>query len=153
MAKKPMTQADKQAAANLRREWIKWQDARMRQGLGRKSQLEAAGDMGITQGAVSQYLNETMPLGTEAVLKFAQLLGVHPGEIRQDFRYSRTPGFEPPIDPEALRLAEAIQSLPPASRAHLQAVTRAFTESQAVGPWDEKTERRKPGEGKAVRRE
>lgn len=48
-------------------------------------------------------------------------------------------------DPDALRLAEAIQSLPPESRAHLQAVTRAFTESQAVAPWDGKTERRKGG--------
>ena len=46
----------------------------------------------------------------------------------------------PGLDPEALRLAEAIQSLPPESRAHLQAVTRAFTESQA---WDGKLERRK----------
>lgn len=53
------------------------------------------------------------------------------------------PLAEPNIDPEALRLAEAIQRLPPDTRAHLQAVTRAFTESQ---PWDGKLERRKEGE-------
>ncbi len=143
MAKKAMTNEDKKAAANLRREWFKWQHARRQEGVGKESQLAAAIEMGMTQGAVSQYLNGTTPLGIEAVLKFAQLLGIHPTKIREDFRYGTAPGFQAHPDPEVLALAETIQGLPPDSRAHLQAVADAFTKSLAVEPWDRKTERRK----------
>lgn len=38
----------------------------------------------MTQAAVSQYLRGTIPLGYGATLKFAQLLGVSPSEIRPD---------------------------------------------------------------------
>lgn len=45
------------------------------------TQEKAAELMGMTQGGVSHYLNGRNPLGLEMVLKFANLLQVHPSEI------------------------------------------------------------------------
>lgn len=50
---------------------------------------------------------------------------------------------EPPTyDAETLRVARAIESLPPKSRVALQTVLDAFAKS---APWDGEVERRKPG--------
>lgn len=66
MTRKPLSNADKAAAINLRRIWDDRKDA-----LG-LTQDSAADKMGFgTQGAVSHYLNGYTPLNTDAVLKFA----------------------------------------------------------------------------------
>lgn len=79
MTRKPLSNADKAAAINLRRIWDDRKDA-----LG-LTQDSAADKMGFgTQGAVSHYLNGYTPLNTDAVLKFAALLKVSPTEIRPD---------------------------------------------------------------------
>jgi transcriptional regulator with XRE-family HTH domain len=77
------TAADKMAARRLKAIW----DNRLA-----KARLEghawtqetAGAEMGITQGAISQYLNGDIRLGYGAVLKFAKFLGVAPTEIRDD---------------------------------------------------------------------
>jgi transcriptional regulator with XRE-family HTH domain len=45
------------------------------------TQESAAGKLGLTQGAVFQYLNGKIPLNTDAVLAFSALLQVDPSEI------------------------------------------------------------------------
>ena len=45
------------------------------------TQIEAAGKLGWTQGAFSQYLNGITDLGPAAVVKLANFLGVDPTEI------------------------------------------------------------------------
>lgn len=77
MVKRCITQADREAAANLKRIF----EAQKR-------------DMGLTQvklrdltgfkqqSAVSQYLNAIIPLGSEAIFRFAQALNVSPTEIK-----------------------------------------------------------------------
>ena len=76
MKRKPLSDADRAAAANLRRLW----DAKKAKlGL---TQDKAAAELGFgTQGAVSHYLNAYTPLNTDTVLKFAALLKVSPSEI------------------------------------------------------------------------
>lgn len=79
MKRKPLSQADQAAAANLRRLWEE-----KKSGLG-LTQEKAAEEMGFkTQAAVSHYLSGYTPLNTDAVLKFAALLNVHPSQIRED---------------------------------------------------------------------
>ncbi|WP_435102305.1 LexA family transcriptional regulator [Arhodomonas sp. AD133] len=65
----------REAARRLRQLWD-----RKRHSLGLTQ--ESAGErMGMTQGAVGQYLNGRIPLNPKATLQFARLLGVHPTEI------------------------------------------------------------------------
>ncbi len=87
MKDKELTPADKQGAQNLRRIWEEWQRQRVQQGEKRLSQEKVGAILGMTQGAVSQYLNGTTPLGIKAVLDFAHLFTVHPADIRPDFAY------------------------------------------------------------------
>lgn len=76
MARRELTGAERQAAANLLRLWNEKKDA-----LG-LTQEAAAFQLGFrTQGAVSHYLHARAALNTDAVLKFARLLGVRPAEI------------------------------------------------------------------------
>lgn len=73
-----LTQADVQAAANLRAIWNrKARDLNL-------TQAGAASSLGIGQSAVSQYLNARIPLGVAITLKWAALLEVDPTEIRPD---------------------------------------------------------------------
>lgn len=68
--------AEKQAQGNLRRIW---DEKREQLGL---TQEGAAHRLGWkNQSAVNQYINGVIPLNTEATLKFAGLLQVHPREI------------------------------------------------------------------------
>ncbi len=53
------------------------------------TQEKAAYALGYrTQGAVHQYLHGIIPLGTNAVIRWAKLLGVSPDEIRPDMKDS-----------------------------------------------------------------
>lgn len=79
MKRKPLSEPDKLAAANLRRIW---DEKKLELGL---TQDKAAEAMGFTtQGAVSHYLNGYLPINTDNLLKFAALLGVQPSAIRPD---------------------------------------------------------------------
>ncbi len=75
--------ADKRAADKLRRIWdAKLAEAKLR-GHG-WTQETAGAAMGMTQGAVSQFLRGYAPLGYGPLLKFADFLKVIPAEIRDD---------------------------------------------------------------------
>jgi transcriptional regulator with XRE-family HTH domain len=78
------TETDRHYADVLKALWNrKLAEARSQ---GKKWTQESAGaEMGMTQGAVSQYLNGEISLGLDATFKFANFLGVDPLEIRDDF--------------------------------------------------------------------
>jgi transcriptional regulator with XRE-family HTH domain len=80
--------------------------------------------------------------------RLARTLGMsHDDLVRGEPRRPGLPVRDetPAYDPETLRVAQAIQSLPPKSRVALQTVLDAFAKS---APWDEVTERRGGKEGK-----
>ena len=77
------TAADIEAAKRLRRLWDD-RLARAKTAGTSWSQESAGAEMGMTQGAVSQYLAGAIPLGYGAVLKFARFLGVAATDIRRD---------------------------------------------------------------------
>lgn len=90
MKRKPLSQADQAAAANLRR---LWDEKKKDLGL---TQEKAAGTLGFgTQAAVSHYLSGYTPLNTDAVLKFAALLKVQPSQIRADIGDLLAPASRP----------------------------------------------------------
>lgn len=68
-----------QKTENLRRIWNK------KKGEMQFTQVTAAKALDWTQGAISHYLNNVVPLGPTAVLKFANFLGVDPTEIDPDY--------------------------------------------------------------------
>lgn len=51
-----------------------------------------AGAKGLTQGAISQYINGKAPLNLKAVLKFASFLECDPRSIRRDLPELAIPG-------------------------------------------------------------
>lgn len=72
------TPADVAAAAKLKLEW----QARARSlGL---TQDQVADELGITQGAVSQYLNGKIPMNYRTLLVFCRLLGINDTDVRRD---------------------------------------------------------------------
>jgi transcriptional regulator with XRE-family HTH domain len=72
------TKADLQAASRLK---ALWKDRAKGLGLTQERMAEI---MDVTQGAVSQYINGAIPLNYNAVLAFANALGVLPTDIRSD---------------------------------------------------------------------
>lgn len=74
MPAKPLTELQKAESAKLRELFTKWQhDVAQRDGK-KPSQLYAAEQLEITQGALNQYLNGKIPLNMDAALNFAKLL-------------------------------------------------------------------------------
>ncbi len=72
------TKRDEAAAAKLKAEW----SARAR-GLG-LTQEKMADELGITQGAVSQYLNGRIPMNYRTLKAFSAALGIEDTDIRND---------------------------------------------------------------------
>lgn len=72
------TKRDEAAAARLKAEW----SARAR-GLG-LTQEKMADELGITQGAVSQYLNGRIPMNYRTLKAFSAALGIEDTDIRDD---------------------------------------------------------------------
>ncbi len=73
--KRLLTPSERSWQQNLRRIW----DAKKREL--KLTQESAGAAMGITQGAVGQYLNGVIPLNTNSKLRFAEILRVPPSEI------------------------------------------------------------------------
>ena len=97
--KKPRPSQD-DAATRLRSIW----DSKKRElGL---TQEEAGARMGMTQGAVWQYLNGRIQLNTAAALKFARLLEVSPSEILGDDWFDELANTQPKDKPSDLPLSE-----------------------------------------------
>ena len=110
-----ITTKDREAASKLRALWNDFK--KKNPGV---SQETAGAKIGYTQAAFSQYLQCKIALGTDAVLKFAGLLGVTPGAIRSDLAsapISSAHKAEEPapaygLAPEALEIARAWSALP-----------------------------------------
>lgn len=82
------TMPDRQVAENLRRELESWKrKERQREGKA-PSQQEIGHRLGMTQGAVSQYLNAKIHIGTDALLKWSNLLNIPPQKIDPAFTYT-----------------------------------------------------------------
>jgi len=76
MTQRIITDADKDAAKRLRAIWeSKKQELKL-------TQLAVANEIGTSQSAISQYLNGTIALNTDAVIVFAKLLQCEPKDIR-----------------------------------------------------------------------
>ncbi|GEM_PF-6060066 len=80
MAERTITDADRKAAANLKRIWLKHKEHHAE-----ATQAYIAEKLGWTQGAFGQYANGQVPLGVRATLLLAQFFDVDPKEIRNDF--------------------------------------------------------------------
>ena len=82
--------SDRRAAENLKRLFDHWQAARGRVSGRTPSQSDLAARVGVSQGAISQFLRGRTRIGAEMTLRLADALGVHPGEIRDDLPYPDT---------------------------------------------------------------
>jgi len=89
--KRTITEKHVRASANLKRIW---QDRKQVDKSLTQEKIAERLD-GITQGAVSQYMNATMALNAEAILKFAVLFDVSPDDIWPDFYEDFAGGKEP----------------------------------------------------------
>lgn len=69
------------------------------------TQAQAGKEMGIKQTLVSHYLSGRKPLGTDALLRWARLLGVSPLDIQPEFEYrDMIPGKLSPVQIEVATL-------------------------------------------------
>lgn len=98
-----ITQDDLEAARRLRDQW----NARQRE---RGFTQETASDaLGMTQGAVSQYLNGRLALGVAATIRFARFLNCQPTDIRPDYEHM----LATRLSLEAYELATQWDAIPP----------------------------------------
>jgi transcriptional regulator with XRE-family HTH domain len=116
-----ITPADKEAAARLMAIWNREKKDR---GF---TQVDAGADLGMSQGAISQYLNADMALGVAATLKFARYLDVQPSEIRPDYDILLTVGTD--LSREAIELAYLWQEIPDVNyRIYFQKLIAGWTD-------------------------
>lgn len=104
--KRNITDADIEAAQRLS---VLWEAYKARTG---ESQEVAGEKIGLSQAVFSQYLNAVIALNTEATLKFALLLGVHPREIRPEIDQLLRGTDVDTITPEAAKVAKVFDAMP-----------------------------------------
>jgi transcriptional regulator with XRE-family HTH domain len=79
----PLTKEQQADAARLKQAFVSWQ--RLCEARGRPSseysQKAVAEQLGITQGALSQFLNAHTPLHAALLLRVSKIIGVNPGVI------------------------------------------------------------------------
>jgi len=126
--KRNFSAADRLAASNLAEIW------KLKSSALSLTQEKAAGDLGMTQGAVSQYLHGKVPLRIVAAIKFAKLLKVKPTEIREDLRELTSE-----LTPEALDFAQRFSKLKPEQQKKFEAIlllaADAVPDSKISGEW------------------
>ena len=118
--KRIMTPQDKQAATNLYRIW---NDKKRSLGL---TQEKASERLGISQSGFSQYVLGKVRLGDSILLKFSELLGVSPTDIREEFQYNLSKKTD--LTADAMKLAEIYQRLPPEFKTAVFGVATSFLE-------------------------
>ena len=109
--KRELTPREKTAAANLKRIWDEKSKESVAAGGKRLFQKEVAAVLGVGQSMISQYLNGTTRIGTDAILRFASFLKVRPTDIDPEFEYSSLVPGQLPSD--AIEIAVIWNSLPP----------------------------------------
>lgn len=115
----PLTPKARVAQQNLLRLWRGWrQDTGMRQ-------ADLAEMMGVGQSVVSQYLHGRISLNTDAVLRFADALGVSHDEIWPGIVPANR-AVEDVLSPDTVSLAREIERLSERDRKVVQAVISKF---------------------------
>jgi transcriptional regulator with XRE-family HTH domain len=131
VAKRELTQAERECAERLRRIW-----ERKRQALELTQEKVAYACGWTTQGAFGHYLQGKNPLNIDAVFKLARVLEVDPREIMPEL-HEILMEFFPEIggvgdsrllSEEVLRVALAMQALPSKDRASLQKIVDALAQ-------------------------
>lgn len=136
-SKRNWTPADREATARLKSAWAAWQARHPK-----VTQAQAAPGMGITQSALSQYLQGKVPMRSEAAFKIARFLGVDPRELRPDLEQKlarphvaeRTAEYAALPD-EALDLARAWLSLPTSRREFYRQTIWLEAAARKLLPW------------------
>jgi len=123
--KRNITDEQKEAAKRLKRIW---DQKRETLGITQEKAAELSG--WANASAVSQYLNGTVALNVEAVLRFAKLLKCHPTEIMPELeellpKAAVQAATEDKAE-EALKLALSILELPSSQRAALLKISNAL---------------------------
>ena len=114
MTQRIITDADKDAAKRLRAIWeSKKQELKL-------TQVTVADEIGTSQSAISQYLNGTIALNTDAVLVFAKLLQCAPKDIR-------------PVLGRKLRIKQIYKRSIPVVRSSTGAVLNRHIEAKYIG--------------------
>jgi transcriptional regulator with XRE-family HTH domain len=99
----------------------------------------------VSRASVSDWLNgKTKTMGGEPLALAALALGVNAVWLATGRGRMRV--VSEPYDPEVQAVAEAIQSLSPPDRAHLQAVADSFVKSAQLIPWKEGDPGRRKGD-------
>lgn len=131
VAKRELTEPERDCAARLRRIW-----ERKRLALGLTQEKVAYACGWSTQGAFGHYLQGKNPLNIDAVFRLARVLEVDPREIMPGLHemllsfFPELGGSTPlPLSEEVVRVALAIQSLPAKDRASLQKIVDALAQS------------------------
>lgn len=79
MKRRELTNREKACATRLKALWL---EKKHREGL---SQEKAGEALGMSAGALNQYLNGKIPLNTDVTFRFAQYFGVPPQEINPEW--------------------------------------------------------------------
>lgn len=134
VARRELTDIERDNAARLRRVWER---KRLSLGLTQEKVAHACG--WSTQGAFGHYLQGKNPLNIDAVFRLARVLEVDPRDIMPELHemlvsfFPEIGGAESslPVSDEVMRVAMAIQALPPKDRASLSKIVDAL--AQQVG--------------------
>lgn len=136
--RRELTSEEMQWAANLKRLWLS--RARNPKTNRRLSQEEAAERAGwVAQSTVSQYINGVIPLNTDAILKFAELIPCAPSDINPslskvapklwrvnepDAEYSNEHTITPPPTSEEQEVLQTLRQASPEEREYLMQIFR-----------------------------
>ena len=114
MTQRIITDADRDAAKRLRAIWeAKKQELKL-------TQVTVADEIGTSQSAISQYLNGTIALNTDAVLVFAKLLQCEPKDIR-------------PVLGRKLRIKQIYKRRIPVMRSSTGAILNKHIDAKYIG--------------------
>jgi len=134
--RRPLTAGEQRAARKLKDAWQKCK--RKDKGI---TQEHIAGELEVTQGTVSHYMNGQIPLNFETLLKFATILKFNPSDIYPEIipynmRLFIKQGFmeRSAENMESLRIAEDIESLPSDQRAALRVYLQALVNKNEDTP-------------------
>lgn len=103
------------------------------------TQQQAAEKLGVTAATVSQYLHGVIPLGTDAILRWAKLLGVEVTDIRPDMKKSldklgpiMAQSDNEPIElsPDELEWVQLLRQLSPEEQRVMRRAVAALAQSK-----------------------
>ena len=129
--RKKLSVEQTEAARRLR---LLWRERKESLGL---TQQRAAELLGVSAATVSQYLHGVIPLGTDAMIRWATLLGVSPDEIRPDMKEAfdvlgpvtaQADGETIELSPDELEWVRMLRQLSPADRQTMRRVVAALAQ-------------------------